>query len=53
MYYYFFNYDLGLKGNPLAPEIMNIYAEVNGTHKLLTYMLDHLHVTSKFYIVGK
>ncbi|XP_041364151.1 CCR4-NOT transcription complex subunit 6-like isoform X2 [Gigantopelta aegis] len=36
--------NLGLKGNPLAPEIMNIYAEANGTHKLLTYMLDHLHV---------
>jgi len=38
--------NIGLKGNPLALEIQSIYAEPNGTHKLLTYMLDNLAVTT-------
>lgn len=33
---------LGLQGNPLNKEIMTLYGESNGTHKLLTYMLDSL-----------
>lgn len=33
---------LGLHGNPLNKDIMTIYTESNGTHKLLTYMLDNL-----------
>lgn len=33
---------LGLHGNPLGKEVLSIYNEVNGTHKLLTYMLDNL-----------
>lgn len=37
---------LGLHGNPLSPEIISIYKEANGTSKLLTYMLDNLHVTA-------
>ena len=35
---------LGLKGNNLPPEgIMATYSEVNGTRKLLEFMLDNLH----------
>ncbi|KAB0801978.1 hypothetical protein PPYR_04164 [Photinus pyralis] len=37
---------LGLHGNPLNKDIMTIYSEPNGTHKLLTYMLDNLQVTT-------
>lgn len=37
---------LGLHGNPLGKDILSIYNEVNGTQKLLTYMLDSL--SSKF-----
>lgn len=37
---------LGLHGNPLSKEILSIYGENNGTHKLLTYMLDNLQVTA-------
>lgn len=33
---------LGLQGNPLSKEILSLYGESNGTHKLLTYMLDSL-----------
>ncbi|CAE1176034.1 unnamed protein product [Acanthosepion pharaonis] len=33
---------LGLQGNPLSPDILNLYNEPNGTQKLLSYMLDHL-----------
>lgn len=33
---------LGLHGNPLGKDVMSIYNEPNGTHKLLTYMLDNL-----------
>ncbi|XP_001622436.2 CCR4-NOT transcription complex subunit 6-like [Nematostella vectensis] len=35
---------LGLSGNPLPQEILNLNAEVNGTTKLLAYMLDNLSV---------
>jgi len=37
---------LGLMGNPLQKEFMNIYNEPNGTQKLLTYMLDNLSCES-------
>lgn len=33
---------LGLQGNPLGKDVMNIYNDNNGTHKLLSYMLDNL-----------
>lgn len=33
---------LGLQGNPLTKEVLSLYSEPNGTHKLLTYMLDNL-----------
>ncbi|XP_047119219.1 CCR4-NOT transcription complex subunit 6-like [Schistocerca piceifrons] len=33
---------LGLQGNPLTKEILAMYGEPNGTHRLLTYMLDNL-----------
>lgn len=33
---------LRLQGNPLPPEISNIYTETNGTNKLLLYLLDNL-----------
>ncbi|XP_063227198.1 CCR4-NOT transcription complex subunit 6-like isoform X2 [Bacillus rossius redtenbacheri] len=36
---------LGLAGNPLTKEVLAIYSEPNGTHKLLSYMLDNLQVT--------
>jgi hypothetical protein len=38
---------LGLKGNPLTKEIMSLYMEPNGTHKLLTYMMDNLQGRTK------
>ncbi|XP_052130252.1 CCR4-NOT transcription complex subunit 6-like [Frankliniella occidentalis] len=37
---------LGLQGNPLNKEILSLYGETNGTHKLLTYMLDSLTVSA-------
>ncbi|ENN78624.1 hypothetical protein D910_02667, partial [Dendroctonus ponderosae] len=33
---------LGLTGNPLSKDIMSLYNEPNGTHRLLTFMLDNL-----------
>jgi hypothetical protein len=36
---------LGLQGNPLSKEIMALYGEPSGTHKLLSYMLDNLQGT--------
>ncbi|KAF7394628.1 hypothetical protein HZH68_008764 [Vespula germanica] len=33
---------LGLQGNPLSKEVMALYGEPSGTHKLLSYMLDNL-----------
>ncbi|CAG7718040.1 unnamed protein product [Allacma fusca] len=33
---------LSIKGNPLPADIVNLQAEVNGTSKLLTYLLDSL-----------
>jgi CCR4-NOT transcription complex subunit 6 len=33
---------VGLQGNPLSPEIMNLYNSNNGTQKLLSFMLDNL-----------
>ena len=38
---------LGLKGNPLGPDILQLYAEPNGTKKLLEHMLDNLHGMGK------
>lgn len=41
---------LGIKGNPLPADMMNLQAEVNGTSKLLTFLLDNLPGTSvSFY----
>ncbi|XP_029035166.1 CCR4-NOT transcription complex subunit 6-like isoform X2 [Osmia bicornis bicornis] len=37
---------LGLQGNPLSKEVMALYGEPSGTHKLLSYMLDNLQVTA-------
>jgi len=37
---------LGIKGNPLPADMMNLQAEVNGTSKLLTFLLDNLPGTS-------
>ena len=34
---------LGLKGNPMNPEIMAFYNEPNGTRKLLEFMLDNIN----------
>lgn len=39
---------LGLKGNPLGHEVLSIYAEPNGTRKLLEFMLDSLHGRMSF-----
>ena len=33
---------LGLKGNPLPADIMTLYSEVNGTDKILSFLLDNL-----------
>lgn len=33
---------LGLAGNPLCQEILKLYSEPNGTHRLLMYLLDSL-----------
>lgn len=33
---------LGLKGNPLPTDIMTLFSEVNGTDKILSYLLDNL-----------
>uniref|UniRef100_A0A915IBS5 Uncharacterized protein n=1 Tax=Romanomermis culicivorax TaxID=13658 RepID=A0A915IBS5_ROMCU len=39
---------LGLSGNPLTPEIAQIYREQSGTQKLLQFLLDHL--TNSTYV---
>ena len=38
---------LGLKGNPLSSDILTLYSEVNGTEKILSFLLDNL--PSKFH----
>ncbi|RXM36815.1 CCR4-NOT transcription complex subunit 6-like-B [Acipenser ruthenus] len=38
---------LGLKGNPLAQEVLNLYQEPDGTRRLLNYLLDNLAVNTK------
>lgn len=38
---------LGLKGNPLASDVMTLHSEVNGTDKILSYLLDNLPSKSK------
>ncbi|ESO87113.1 hypothetical protein LOTGIDRAFT_154603 [Lottia gigantea] len=35
-------HSLGLQGNPLNPELNNLYNECNGTNRLLSFMLDSL-----------
>lgn len=37
---------LGLHGNPLGKEVLSIYNELNGTSKLLTFMLDNINCKS-------
>ncbi|KAF4522156.1 hypothetical protein B566_EDAN010416 [Ephemera danica] len=43
---------LGLKGNPLTKEILALYQEVNGTHKLLSYMMDNLQAREPSLFFG-
>ncbi|XP_026307243.2 CCR4-NOT transcription complex subunit 6 isoform X2 [Piliocolobus tephrosceles] len=38
---------LGLKGNPLTQDILNLYQEPDGTRRLLNYLLDNLSVTTE------
>lgn len=33
---------LGLHGNPLGKDVLSLYNEPNGTHKLITFLLDNL-----------
>lgn len=35
---------MGLAGNPLQPDILNMVSEMNGTAKLLSFLLDNLTV---------
>ena len=35
--------NLGIIGNPLPADILNVYHEPNGLKKLLEFMLDHLN----------
>ena len=44
-------YYLGLKGNPLNPEIVNIYNEPRGIEKLLTHLLDNIQ--GKVFLIGR
>lgn len=37
---------MGLKGNPLGSDILSLFSEVNGTRKLLDFMLDNLAVST-------
>lgn len=41
---------LGLKGNPLSTDIMSLFSEVNGTDKILSYLLDNLPSKSNIYL---
>ena len=41
-----FSFKKGLKGNPLTPDMMQLFMEPNGTQKLLIHLLDQL--TSNF-----
>ena len=34
------------KGNPLGSDVLQLFSEVNGTRKLLDFMLDNLAVSS-------
>ncbi|XP_070362667.1 CCR4-NOT transcription complex subunit 6-like [Equus asinus] len=38
---------LGLKGNPLTQDILNLYLEPDGTRRLLNYLLDNLAVSTE------
>ncbi|ELT96463.1 hypothetical protein CAPTEDRAFT_169418 [Capitella teleta] len=37
---------LGLKGNPLPQDILSMYNEPKGTHRLLTFLLDNLNLNN-------
>ena len=43
---------LGLKGNPLPTDIMTLFSEVNGTDKILSYLLDNLPSKSHAYLIS-
>ena len=43
---------LGLKGNPLSTDIMTLFSEVNGTDKILSYLLDNLPSKSHAYLLS-
>jgi hypothetical protein len=38
----------GLKGNPLPQDILSMYNEPKGTHRLLTFLLDNLNCEFPF-----
>lgn len=40
---------LGLTGNPLCQEVMKLYSEPNGVHRLLMYLLDSLQGKICYY----
>ena len=42
---------LGLKGNPLSSDIMQLHSEVNGTDKILSYLLDNLQSESHSRVI--
>ena len=42
---------LGLKGNPLSSDILALYSEVNGTDKILSYLLDNLPSESPVHLL--
>lgn len=44
---------LGLAGNPLCQEVMKLYSEPNGTHRLLMYLLDSLQGKTFYFICSK
>lgn len=41
---------LSLAGNPLCQEVMKLYSEPNGTHRLLMYLLDSLQGKIIYFI---
>lgn len=41
---------LGLAGNPLCQDVLKLYSEPNGTHRLLMYLLDSLQGKIFYFI---
>lgn len=42
---------LGLQGNPINKECLKIYNEPNGTHKLISFLLDSLAGKSELIVI--